>query len=621
MKKFTLSAIGIAMTCLSLSSFAQDQGGPDNYGYTWKTSAAAGGPAFNWIDITNIGTEITGLADDNASGSFINLGFDFHYYYSDYNRVKIGSNGWISFNNVGNIAHCFPALPTSGGAENYLAALLSDLNFDGAGNPGKAYYYTNNVDTFIVSYVNVPFFSTSAPDWTGSNTFQIILSAVDSSITYQYGDMNPTFNDNAGCVTELVIGMENVSGQIGFEIRRETFLPDSSAVKIYYPDNVTVEIKDVGPDWNQNEANGGFFVAKNGAPVTFSSNIDNVGNTDVTTVRAQAKLKKGAATTYTSAMDTLESIVQGGDTTVFFTPAYSPTTTGTYALEVTSTLTGDGNTSNNVRRTEMVVVDTTTNEVELTYARVSNATGAALFGLTGSGTGAAVYFEPPFYPAIVLGLGYVVADPGSTTAGAPVPLGFRAVLADDDGPNGLPGTVLATDTVDESETSNRQLNVVSLDVPVVIASGGFYVEFFADSGQLMTETLTPISQRTFEIIGGAVSVYRSYDTQDFLVSAIIEGSGIIGVNSKAADKVVLYQNVPNPATHSTTVAYKLSENTDVNLTVTNLLGQVVEQRNIANQPAGLHQMNLDLNDYVSGIYYYTLTVNGQSVTKKMVIAE
>ena len=73
--------------------------GPDDYGYTRTDSNDANGPTFNWIDISTSGTEVMGFADDN-SVPLIDMGMSFHYYWLDFDQVKLGSNGWISFNNV-----------------------------------------------------------------------------------------------------------------------------------------------------------------------------------------------------------------------------------------------------------------------------------------------------------------------------------------------------------------------------------------------------------------------------------------------------------------------------------------------------------------------------------------
>ena len=97
MKKLLLS-FGIG---LSLFGSAQNSGGPDNFGYTWKSSAASGGPSFSWYDISIIGTQVNGLSDDNVVGPFPMSGFQ--YYTSTPTNFFIGSNGYISFSSV-NIA-------------------------------------------------------------------------------------------------------------------------------------------------------------------------------------------------------------------------------------------------------------------------------------------------------------------------------------------------------------------------------------------------------------------------------------------------------------------------------------------------------------------------------------
>ena len=73
-----------------------DTGGPDSLGYVWEDNDNGGGPIYEWIDITSIGIQVTGLADDNTVGP-VGMGFDFPYYGYTVNQMWIGSNGCIPF--------------------------------------------------------------------------------------------------------------------------------------------------------------------------------------------------------------------------------------------------------------------------------------------------------------------------------------------------------------------------------------------------------------------------------------------------------------------------------------------------------------------------------------------
>ena len=155
--KSTISAAGFIIATLGTVTPALAGGGPDAFGYVWLDSNDPMGPAAEWVDITAVGTPVTGLADDNASER-IDLPATFRYYWRDETQLTVGSNGWVSFDPVSNIAHCFPSIPTQGGAaDGYLAPLMSDLIFSGAGNPASAWTYCDGLtDRFIISYVDVP---------------------------------------------------------------------------------------------------------------------------------------------------------------------------------------------------------------------------------------------------------------------------------------------------------------------------------------------------------------------------------------------------------------------------------------------------------------------------------
>ena len=75
-------------------------GGPDAFGYTWIDSDEPGGPIFDWVDISGIGTPIvfdpTGYKDDGNVGPFP-IGFSFNFYGNTFDQFRACTNGWLSF--------------------------------------------------------------------------------------------------------------------------------------------------------------------------------------------------------------------------------------------------------------------------------------------------------------------------------------------------------------------------------------------------------------------------------------------------------------------------------------------------------------------------------------------
>jgi len=79
------------------------------------------------------------------------------------------------------------------------------------------------------------------------------------------------------------------------------------------------------------------------------------------------------------------------------------------------------------------------------------------------------------------------------------------------------------------------------------------------------------------------------------------------------------QNFPNPAHGTTSIRLSLTHGTSVNLTVTNITGARVMENTLGNLQAGAHDIKLDVSNLTPGIYFYTLTMDTEKVTRKMVI--
>ncbi len=82
------------------------------------------------------------------------------------------------------------------------------------------------------------------------------------------------------------------------------------------------------------------------------------------------------------------------------------------------------------------------------------------------------------------------------------------------------------------------------------------------------------------------------------------------------DEIALYQNYPNPFNPTTTITYSVSEESVVNLTIYNSLGQKVAELVNGIQNQGMHQVIWDAENMASGIYFYSLNVKDKNGISK-----
>ena len=79
---------------------------------------------------------------------------------------------------------------------------------------------------------------------------------------------------------------------------------------------------------------------------------------------------------------------------------------------------------------------------------------------------------------------------------------------------------------------------------------------------------------------------------------------------------------PNPVVNEANIAYNLNEDmNNVTLVVYDMTGKKVHDVNYGNQVKGSYNVSLDMTDYSSGNYFYSLIGNGNRFTKKMVVVK
>lgn len=485
---------------------AQTTGGPDLYGYTWKSNAhTVSPPAYSWFDISVIGTAVTGLADDNFVGPFSCTGFQYYWY--PVTQFWIGSNGFISFSPQ-NIASPFPAtVPLSSGANDWIAPLMGDLNFTGTGNTASCYYYAN-ADTVCVSFINVPFWANTASQYTGSNTFQVILNKVDKSITFNY------LSTNLGVGTlDNVVGIENNSGTLGLSSLIDVMPTTATTRKFYYPTTVTYAVTDGGMNWNGNDNNAGYFIQALYDTVSLSANVKNFGNQYLGSFSVKDTILNSSGTALTTGTLTIPHLGAGIDTLVHFTNNFTAPSAGIYRFNTAvSGITGDMVMSNNYLQQEVIAVNPALPVMTLDYS--DGLPDGSGIGWNGGDGGIAVYIEPPVYPAIIASSRFYIS------ANATVPVGFHAMIYDDDGINGGHGTLLDSVYVaPTSITTGVYTTVLTSTSNITIDSGGVYVLWLMDGPDInLARDLTlPISRQTYEVVGGGWSGYRDLQTEDFLI--------------------------------------------------------------------------------------------------------
>lgn len=605
-------------------SVSDSSAAPDAYGYKWKDNSDVGGPTYNFRDTTSGPSanwqRVTGLSDDNNVGPF-QLGFNFRYYYYNVSRIRIGSNGYLLMEsgsdvNTNPLNSGFPTIPLPTVPNNYIAAYGADLIFGVAAAPGKCFIYRNNVDSVIISYYDVPLWQQALPGYNGSHTFQIILTSRDSSITMMYKNITGTLQP-PGTGNALVMGIENITGNVGLQ-RYSGVGPSPinnlSALKYYYPRSTTFSVKDASVAWVDNVTTGGIF-KRTSDTLTINTRVANTGN--VTTGGSfitSLAIKNATNVTVMTDSVVVPSLNAETDTLVSFAKKFIPTTAGKYTITVTTLLTGDAVPSNNTKNLELNVVNRTSPWFTLAYDNGTNTGGISWSGGTGA---VAMYFVPPVYPARIDTLRFFIPSNANNVT-------FFAKIIDDDGIGGLPGTDLYTSAAITPTSTTAFTNVI---VPggITVSSGGFYVSWImnGESIQIGEDITAPISNRSFEGLGGSYAPYRNGSTNDPMIRAVIKNPsvGVVNTNTGIPERFSLSQNYPNPFNPVTMINFSIPVNSFVRLSVFDILGREIKQMVNNDLTAGSYSVDFDASALTSGVYFYTLTTNGFTDTKRMLLVK
>ncbi|MCH7515666.1 MAG: VCBS repeat-containing protein [Bacteroidetes bacterium] len=123
---------------------------------------------------------------------------------------------------------------------------------------------------------------------------------------------------------------------------------------------------------------------------------------------------------------------------------------------------------------------------------------------------------------------------------------------------------------------------------------------------------------------GHIDVMRNVNVNSFYV--VEEGGAVTDINEMASTltSYKLQQNYPNPFNPSTKIKFSLSTDSNVSLTIFDILGQEVITLVNGNLAAGSHTINFDAANLNSGMYFYRIDATGVDGTnfssiKKMIL--
>ena len=555
-------------------------GGPDAYGYQYLDSdtTAPGAPTYNWMSIKGVGTQVAGLSDDNYAGPFP-IGFDFPYYWYSVDEVIVGSNGYITFGDKAANASEFDPVPGPQKPNDQLAPLLSDID-PSAG--GSVWYWSNDADSFIVEYDSIPFWSTG-----GNNSFQILLTKADSSVTFQYKEQSGA-PYNGWAAENNQTGIENVSGQIGLNYLSGTtpagnVIHPDLAVRFFPPESTSLEIHDVGVRNAMNDISGGVF-AINNESLSFWAVVKNFGNQSEAGYQTFFKVQRQNGAVLFADSTWAMASSPGETESLALASTWTPSTNGTYIIKVYTKMTGDLVPVNDTAAIELRVV---TLPGMLTYD--SGTPGNSMYWNGPGGFGNR--FVPPVYPCSVSAIRQYMTSTSTVDV--------MMAVYDDDGIGGAPGTILFADTVTVTAANWYS---VTLPTPVAITDGAFFVGSLSETSSdpsFGMDSVPPLSLQGWESTGGW-GPSRDAPARDICANATVSGPvGIFEWLQPTPAPVPARIDVsPNPFGGTTTIRLLNPTGLEKALEIYDATGSIVRTLELSRG-----QAMLDGRHLADGIYF------------------
>ncbi len=120
--------------------------------------------------------------------------------------------------------------------------------------------------------------------------------------------------------------------------------------------------------------------------------------------------------------------------------------------------------------------------------------------------------------------------------------------------------------------------------------------------------------------GGGSSPAHTY-VDNFIYYMRIPKSAMVGIANPKPEVIItrISQNYPNPVSDKTSFELILEKQSEVKVSVFNLMGKMVFELDKGNYIAGHHTISLDMTGLAPGVYFYKVQAGAQSITRKMIV--
>jgi hypothetical protein len=379
-----------------------------------------------------------------------------------------------------------------------------------------------------------------------------------------------------------------------------------------------------------NYEDGGYYAQTpilQAGPITFRGAILNDGSAAQTNVALNVGIT--GAGTYSQTSTALATLAPLGRDTLFVTSTpFTPTSQGTYTsvFTVNQTQTDDNASNNSLTRTFIVTDTIYARDLGVTTTGVRNISTNQYIGGDVDESIIANLYEFPAETNIKSASAFIATATALGTS-------FDFVLYSIDATGNISAAPVANSDIYTISTAADRNKWVTLPFVngayPVLANESYYIGIRCYGQVAGTTSLFVLSDLALEQLNGPQTTLVNFSAGDPAQWGLIGASspfirlnvdGPVGIEEMASQNgIVLYQNVPNPTSEITTINFEIAKSNKVSLAIYDVTGKLVASIDRGSLAAGSHSISINAKTLEAGMYFYTLYVGDNKLTKKMMV--